>query len=156
MARLGLAFGSGADVASGAEAGPRATSRWRDLAVLLAAIGLVVGVVLGARAYEGQLRAQRADVELIGRVPTTPEGGWSAKEIHVRQGETVRLRLTSEDVTHGFLIPDLGVQSGPIVPGTYQTVSFVADRPGTYLDYCNVLCSHRHGAMIGRLVVEPR
>ena len=41
------------------------------------------------------------------------------------------------------------------MPGTYQTVTFVAEHPGTYLYYCNVLCSHRHGAMIGRLVVEP-
>jgi len=130
-------------------------ARWCDAAMLLSVLVLVVGAVFGARAYEGELRAGRADVELVGRVPNSPEGGWSAKEIHVRQGETVRLRLTSEDVTHGFLIPDLGVESAPIVPGTYQTVSFVAERPGTYLYYCNVLCSHRHGAMIGRLVVEP-
>ena len=129
--------------------------RSRDVAVLLAVLVLVGGGVVGAWAYDGDLRARSGEVELIGRIPTSPEGGWSLKEIHVRQGETVRLRLTSEDVTHGFLIPDLGVQSAPIVPGTYQAVSFVADRPGTYLYYCNVLCSHRHGAMIGTLVVEP-
>ncbi len=43
-------------------------------------------------------------------MPTSPEGGWPPKEIRVRQGETVHLRLTSEDVTHGFPIPDLGVE----------------------------------------------
>ncbi len=130
-------------------------ARWRDAAILLAVVALVVGAALGAHVYEAEQRAGRGVVELVGRVPTSPEGGWSVKELHVRQGETVRLRLTSEDVTHGFLIPDLGVESAPIVPGTYQTVSFVAERPGTYLYYCNVLCSHRHGAMIGKLVVEP-
>jgi cytochrome c oxidase subunit 2 len=123
--------------------------------VLIGVVLLIAGAVIGARAYEASQRVARDEIELIARVPTSPEGGWSAKEIRVRQGETVRLRLTSEDVTHGFLIPDLGVQSAPIVPGTYQEVTFVAERTGTYLYYCNVLCSHRHGAMIGTLVVEP-
>ena len=126
----------------------------RDVVVAGLLLGAVAGGTLGAGVYERHLRAERGAIDVVARLPTSPTGGWSEKEIHVRQGEVVQLRLTSEDVTHGFLIPDLGVRSEPIVPGTYQTVRFVADRPGTYLYYCNILCSHRHGSMIGRLVVE--
>jgi cytochrome c oxidase subunit II len=131
-------------------------SRWLDLAVLAGLLVLLAGAVMGAEAYESGRRAARGEIDVVARVPTSPEGGWSAKEIRVRQGETVRLRLTSEDVTHGFLIPEIGVQSAPIVPGTYQEVTFVAERTGTYRYYCYVFCNHRHGAMVGTLVVEPR
>lgn len=127
----------------------------RDLAIAALVFALVVGGVLGARTYEASLEAERGAIDLVARVPMSAEGGWSAKEIHVRAGEEVVIRLTSEDVTHGFLVPDLGVQSGPILAGTYQIVRFRADRSGVYTYYCNVLCSHRHGAMIGKLVVEP-
>lgn len=126
-----------------------------DALILAAVLAIVVGAWLGSHLYEARMRSERDAIDLVGRAPTVSEGGWSIKEIRVKQGQEVRLRLTSQDVTHGFLIPDLGVQSVPIVPGTYQTLRFVADRPGTFLYYCNVLCSHRHGAMIGRIVVEP-
>ncbi len=125
-----------------------------DLAILVGVLVLVVGGVLGARLYQERLAAERGTIDLVGSVPVVGGGGWSVKEINVRQGETVTLRLTSEDVTHGFLIPELGLEAPPIVPGAYQTVSFRAERAGVYTYYCNVLCSHRHGAMIGKLVVE--
>jgi heme/copper-type cytochrome/quinol oxidase subunit 2 len=129
-------------------------SRCLDLAIVGLTLALVAGGVLGARAYEHAQRAERAAIDLTASLPTAPDGGWSAKEIRVRVGEEVAIRLTSEDVTHGFLIPDLGVQSDPIQAGAYQTIRFRADRPGVYTYYCYVLCSHRHGAMIGKLIVE--
>ncbi|HEX8958391.1 MAG TPA: cupredoxin domain-containing protein [Solirubrobacterales bacterium] len=125
-----------------------------DLAIIACALALVVGGVLGARAYDASQRAERRVIDLTASLPTSPDGGWSAKEIRVKSGEEVAIRLTSEDVTHGFLIPDLGIQSAPIQAGAYQTVRFRADRPGVYTYYCYVLCSHRHGAMIGKLIVE--
>ena len=127
-----------------------------DLAILAGVLALVLGAVLGARLYQDRLAAERGIIDLVGTVPVVGGGGWSVREIHVKQGDTVTLRLTSEDVTHGFLIPDLGIEAQPIEPGTYQTVTFRADRPGIYTYYCNVLCSHRHGAMVGKLVVDPR
>ncbi len=133
----------------------RSGSRALDLAILVGVLALILTGILGARLYQDRLSTARGTIDLVGTVPTVEGGGWSVREIHVRRGETVTLRLTSEDVTHGFLIPDLGIEAPPIVPGTYQMVTFRADRPGVYTYYCNVLCSHRHGAMIGRLVVEP-
>ena len=125
-----------------------------DLAILVGVLALILAGILGARLYQDRLSTARGTIDLVGTVPTVEGGGWSVREIHIRQGETVTLRLTSEDVTHGFLIPDLGIEAQPIVPGTYQTVTFRADRPGVYTYYCNVLCSHRHGAMIGKLIVD--
>lgn len=128
---------------------------WADVVVVLGVVVTVVAVALGAAVYEGQQRAGRGAVDVVARVSTGSSGGWAPREIRVRQGQEARLRLTSEDVTHGFLIPELGVESGPIVPGSYRVISFTPDRPGTFRYYCNVLCGHRHGAMVGTLIVEP-
>ncbi len=141
---------------NGAPTGQRSLgSLARDLAIVLGVLALVLGGWVGARTYEGRLAAERGAIDLVGTAPTPGGGGWSLKEIHVRQGEVVRLRLTSADVTHGFYLPDYGIDVGEVSPGGYRTVSFVADRPGTFTYYCNILCSHRHGAMVGRLVVDP-
>lgn len=118
--------------------------------VLLAVIGTPAGII----AYESYDKALRpsGEITLVGRTPLN--GNWSQREIRVRLGEKVRLRLTSEDVTHGFLIPDFGVNAGPISPGKFKTVEFTADRPGEFKFYCNVVCSHQHGGMTGKIIVE--
>ena len=71
-----------------------------------------------------------------------------------QQGETVRIRLTSEDVTHGFYVPDLDINAGPFSPGTFKLVECTADRTGTFKFYCNILCSPEHGSMVGTIIVE--
>ncbi len=123
----------------------------KELIALLLVVLVVVGVPAGVIAYDNISRPTDV-IELVGRRPL--DGNWSQREIHVRVGARVRLRLTSEDVTHGFLVPDFNVNAGLISPGKFKTVEFVADRPGTFKFYCNNLCSHEHGAMIGYLIVE--
>ena len=139
-----------------------ASERFRalpDVLIALLVIGIVIAASLGARIYEESLAQSRGAIDLSGEVTAVgPDGqaigGWSRKEIRVRPGEKVTIRLSSQDVTHGFLIPELEVQSHPIEPGKFETVEFTAPKSGVYLYYCNALCGHRHGAMIGRLIVE--
>jgi len=115
-----------------------------------ALLSLVVFALLG---FVGLAQAADASPRMVH--VEARQFAYSPGVIRVPQGTTIHLELASQDVTHGFLIPDLGFEARPIVPGTYQTVTFRAERPGVYRYYCNVPCSHRHGAMIGRLVVEP-
>ena len=115
--------------------------------VLLAIVGTPVGIVL----YDNAARPAN-EVTLVGRRPL--DGNWSQREIHVKRGETVRLRITSEDVTHGFYVPALDINAGSIAPGKFKAVEFTAERAGTFRFYCNVLCSHEHGGMIGNIIVE--
>lgn len=95
-------------------------------------------------------------IDLVAETPGMErgQGGWHPRVIRVRSGELVQFRLTSRDVTHGFLLPDLGIKTGPVTPGQFLLVSFVPKRPGIYIFYCYILCGPRHGAMNGRLVVE--
>jgi len=74
-------------------------------------------------------------------------------EIRVKQGETVRLKITSTDVTHGFSLPDFNVDQ-QLEPGKEITVEFVADKKGTFTFMCSVLCGAGHKDMKGSLIVE--
>lgn len=122
--------------------------------VLLVVLGLPL-VVWGYRGLQAATSPVRV-IELTGRLPTADHGGWTPEFITVRKGERVRLRLTSNDVVHGFAIPKLGVEPGWIEPGKVKEIEFVADRPGRYTFLCTVWCREGHWRMRGTLeVVDP-
>ncbi len=78
---------------------------------------------------------------------------FNPKSITVKKGDTVRITLTSEDVTHGFAINEFNV-SERVEPGSETTVEFVADTAGTFVYYCNIPCGPSHSIMRGQLIVE--
>ena len=73
--------------------------------------------------------------------------------IEVNKGETVRITVTSEDVTHGFAISEYGIRK-KIYPGVPVTIEFVADKVGEFTYYCSVPCGMGHGSMRGKLIVR--
>jgi nitrous oxide reductase len=72
--------------------------------------------------------------------------------IVVKQGEKVRLKVTSEDVMHGIGITDYSIDR-KLPPGETQVVEFTADKPGRHHFHCSVYCGDGHGDMHGELVV---
>ena len=74
--------------------------------------------------------------------------------ITVKKGDHVVIHLTSEDVTHGFMIRDYGINT-KIEPGQVATVDFIADKEGTFGFRCSVLCGEGHKEQTGTLTVEP-
>ena len=73
--------------------------------------------------------------------------------IEVGLGDRVKLHMGSEDVTHGFVIPELGV-SERLELGEDVHVDFIADKAGIFNFYCNVPCGGGHGGMNGMIVVK--
>jgi len=73
--------------------------------------------------------------------------------IEVNKGDTVRLKITSADVTHGFSINEFGINK-KIEPGQTVEVEFTADKQGTFTFYCSVPCGEGHGQMKGKLIVN--
>lgn len=73
--------------------------------------------------------------------------------IGVRLGDTVRLIVKSEDVSHGFSIPDFKVNQ-TINAGETATIEFVADKKGSFTFSCSVYCGTGHGNMKGTLIVQ--
>ncbi len=75
-------------------------------------------------------------------------------ELNVNLGDHVTIELTATDVVHGLFIDgyDLEVRAEP---GQPVTLTFVADRPGSFRTRCSVTCGDMHPFMIGKLHVGP-
>lgn len=73
--------------------------------------------------------------------------------ITVKLGDTVTVNITSTDVTHGFAVPELGVN---LIAPVGETISqtFTADKVGSFLIRCSVYCGSGHGSMSGTFIVE--
>lgn len=122
------------------------------LAVVLVIVVGLPTAVLSYRALRGP-PGEAGEILLVAR--TVERGGWSPARIVVRQGQKVRLRILSADVTHGFQLLHFGVNAGAIKTGSAKVVEFTADRAGEFPFYCGVRCSPLHMALMGTLVVEP-
>ena len=88
-------------------------------------------------------------------------GGFSRKEVRIKAGEPVTVRLRSLDNSHHtdgggkhqWAVDELRVNIiAPPEGSSYQT--FTPDKPGTYTFYCDICCGGRaNPTMSGRLVV---
>ncbi len=77
---------------------------------------------------------------------------YSPSTITVNPGDTVQIELVSTDVVHGLYVDGYSV-SVQADPGQTRTLTFIADRSGSYRFRCNVTCGAMHPFMIGKLYV---
>ncbi len=68
-------------------------------------------------------------------------------------GKRVRLLITSNDVIHGWYVPQLGVNQYGI-PGFIKDVWFKANEVGTFKGQCSQICGKLHGYMPITVVVK--
>lgn len=78
--------------------------------------------------------------------------GYSPPVLRVNPGDTVVMELISTDVAHGFSIDEYGVNV-TAYPGQPETISFVADKAGSFRVRCTISCGTLHPFMIGKLIV---
>jgi cytochrome c oxidase subunit 2 len=84
-----------------------------------------------------------------------PNGAVTANEIHIPAGETVRLRLTTDDVIHSFWVPQLQAKTD-MINGHVNYMWLNADEPGRYRGQCAEFCGLEHAKMLVYVVAEPR
>ena len=84
---------------------------------------------------------------------TAKQFEFTPSTITVNEGDTVRLNITSTDVTHGFALPEFGVNK-VLPPNSQTTVEFVASKKGTFGFFCSVSCGSGHTHMEGTVVVK--
>ncbi len=83
-----------------------------------------------------------------------PEGIREINDLHVAVGQTVRLRMTSQDVIHSFFVPAFRIKQD-VLPQTYTRLQFTPTKVGRFDLYCAEYCGLSHSGMIGEVVVMP-
>jgi cytochrome c oxidase subunit II len=68
---------------------------------------------------------------------------------------SIRFRMTSADVTHGFFVQSTNTNA-MLVPGYITNVMTSFAHPGTYEMPCDEFCGFGHHAMTARIVVLPK
>ncbi len=99
--------------------------------------------------YSGELVGNQRTVEV-----QVKRFGYDPGIITVQRGETVVIKLTSGDVTHGFYLFDYGIRAS-VDPGEIRVIGFVADKPGRFSFRCSVTCGWMHPYEYGYLRVLP-
>lgn len=77
---------------------------------------------------------------------------YSPSVLQVNQGDTVTIELISTDVVHGLYVDGYNI-SVEADPGQTATLTFTADKAGSFRFRCNVTCGAMHPFMIGKLTV---
>lgn len=74
-------------------------------------------------------------------------GTVGSQPLVVPTNEAIRFNLTSQDVIHGFWVPELEFKRD-VFPGATESVVLTFTRPGTFRSQCSVFCGLRHPEMI--------
>ena len=106
---------------------------------LSAAIILAVSFITAIGSLSAQTAVQTIQIH-VKRFSFDPA------EITIKKGETVKLVLTSDDVTHSLLIPDLNVNA-PVKKGHPAEVTITPSKPGDFQGKCGHFCGTGHGSM---------
>jgi len=114
---------------------------------------MVVGVIALAIAFVPTPMTMAAPTDRHFRIEAS-RFQYTPAAMTVNPGDRVTVDLVATDVVHGLYIDgyDLSVVADP---GKTASLSFVADRAGTFRFRCSVTCGALHPFMIGKLHVGP-
>jgi len=82
------------------------------------------------------------------------DGGWSPDIIQAEVGQPLHLRLTSDDVIHGFAVGQMEMDAVDVEPGKVKDVTLTFDKPGIYTFFCTRWCGLNHWRMRGTIEVN--
>jgi len=84
---------------------------------------------------------------------TAKRFAFSPEKVTLKKGQTVKLRIHSEDVTHGFFLRPLKLDE-EIPAGQTIDVTVTPQEAGTFTTICDHFCGANHGNMNMTIVVE--
>ena len=116
------------------------------LQVATALVGTIV-VALAQPSRPSTVRSQAHEMSVAAR-----KFQFEPVALVVSAGEIVRLTIHSDDVVHGFAIPQLHIDVRIPDGGEAVTIEFVAPAPGQYEIICSKFCGHGHGDMKAVLI----
>jgi len=115
---------------------------------LLTSLTLVLILLLGL-VYVNRENPKTIIIEI-----TTEQFRFTPNLINVTHDETITLRITSIDVTHGFQLEEYDLFNIIVPAGDTSDITFKANIKGTFRFFCTVLCGAGHSDHLGTLVVD--
>jgi heme/copper-type cytochrome/quinol oxidase subunit 2 len=110
---------------------------------------LIVLLVVGLPSVAVIARSSPGAIELHGSI--ADNGGWNPANLSVGVGQPIHLRLTSDDVMHGFAIGQSDRAPIDVSPGKMTETTLIFDKPGKYTFYCTRWCGIKHWRMRGAI-----
>jgi len=81
-------------------------------------------------------------------------GGWKPEILRAEVGKPLHLKLTSDDVMHGFAVGQMNMDAVDVEPGKVTEVTLTFDKPGIYTFFCTRWCGFNHWRMRGTIEVS--
>ena len=120
-------------------------ARFAKTILLTALCFLALGTLTG-------VKSAHADPTPVVEI-TAKRFAFSPDKITLKKGQTVKLRIHSEDVTHGFFLRPLKLDE-EIPAGKTIEVTVTPQTAGTFMPICDHFCGTNHGNMNMTIVVE--
>ncbi|MEP7166811.1 MAG: cupredoxin domain-containing protein [Candidatus Woesebacteria bacterium] len=98
---------------------------------------------------ESAMKSENAKIFTV----TGKNFSFDVKEMKVKKGDTVTVTFKNEDGFHDWRVDEFNAATKQIPAGKEDTVTFIADKTGTFEYYCSV-GQHRKNGMVGKLIVE--
>jgi heme/copper-type cytochrome/quinol oxidase subunit 2 len=131
-------------------------------AAVAAMVGLAI-TVSGAHAPGASIATRLAPASQDLAAPQTRtwrivarKYAFSVPRIEVQQDDLVEITLETADIPHSFTIDEPYRIAKRATPGHPAVFAFRADKPGTFVYYCNLKADDGCRAMKGQLVVKAR
>ena len=107
----------------------------------------------------GVILAIGAPILLWSRTPLihvsmAENGGWNPDTLKAEVGQPLHLRMTSDDVVHGFAVGQMDMEPVDVMPGKVTDVTLKFDKPGIYTFFCTRWCGLNHWRMRGTIEVS--
>jgi len=113
---------------------------------------LVIGSMLSLGVLFTGVNRVQADNTPVVEI-TAKRFAFSPDKITLKKGQTVKLRIHSQDVTHGFFLRPFKLDE-EIPAGQTVEVTVTPQTAGTFMPICDHFCGANHGNMNMTVVVE--
>jgi cytochrome c oxidase subunit II len=113
----------------------------------IAALSLISGSLM----LSGTHRVHADDIRVV--EINAKRFAFSPDRIELKKGQTVKLRIHSEDVTHGFFLRPLKLDE-EIPAGQTIELTVTPDVSGSFTTICDHFCGANHGNMNMTIVVQ--
>ncbi len=113
---------------------------------------LAFGIALSTILLLSGIRPVQADNVPVVEI-TAKRFAFSPDKITLKKGQTVKLRIHSEDVTHGFFLRPFKLDE-EIPAGQTIEKTVTPQTAGTFMPICDHFCGANHGNMNMTVVVE--